>query len=353
MSQANIRLQLQNKKIIEEAGENMPSFEEIIGHKQMIEHLKNAIQLEKVSHAYIFEGEKGCGKKTVSEAFAAALQCEHQKEGTDACGTCRSCRQAANKNHPDIIHIVHEKPNSIGVEEIREQVVNDIQIKPYSSKYKIYIISEAEKLTAQAQNALLKTIEEPPSYGIIILLTNNASVLLPTILSRCVVLSMKPAADNLVKKYLMEHVEIPDYQADLCVAFAQGNVGKAVRLAASENFNEIKSAALHLLKNAKTMEISDIIASVKAISEYKIDIQDYLDLLAVWYRDVLYFKATKDINGLIFQDQYKDIMKQANESSYEGIEEIVEGIKKANIRLKANVNFDLTMQLLFLQIKEN
>lgn len=101
------------------------------------------------------------------------------------------------------------------------------------------------------------------------------------------------------------------------------------------------------------MEMSDIIASVKAISEYKIDIQDYLDLLAVWYRDVLYFKATKDINGLIFQDQYKDIMQQANESSYEGIEEIVEGIKKANIRLKANVNFDLTMQLLFLQIKEN
>ena len=92
---------------------------------------------------------------------------------------------------------------------------------------------------------------------------------------------------------------------------------------------------------------------MKAISEYKIDIQDYLDLLAVWYRDVLYFKATKDINGLIFQDQYKDIMQQANESSYEGIEEIVEGIKKANIRLKANVNFDLTMQLLFLQIKEN
>ena len=169
----------------------MPNFEEIIGHKQMIEHLKNAIQLDKVSHAYIFEGEKGCGRKTVAEAFAAALQCEHQKEGTDACGTCKSCRQAASKNHPDIIHIVHEKPNSIGVEEIRQQVVNDIQIKPYNGKYKIYIISEAEKMTAQAQNALLKTIEEPPAYGIIILLTDNASSLLPTILSRCVVLSMK------------------------------------------------------------------------------------------------------------------------------------------------------------------
>ncbi|MCI7812423.1 MAG: DNA polymerase III subunit delta' [Lachnospiraceae bacterium] len=331
----------------------MPNFEEIIGHKQMIEHLKHAIQLDKVSHAYIFEGEKGCGKKTIAEAFAAALQCEHQKEGTDACGICKSCKQAASKNHPDIIHIMHDKPNSIGVEEIREQVVNDIQIKPYSGKYKIYIISEAEKMTVQAQNALLKTIEEPPAYGIVMLLTDNASVLLPTILSRCVVLSMKPAADNLVKKYLMEHVQIPDYQADLCVAFAQGNVGKAIRLATSENFNEIKAAALDLLKHAKEMEMSEIIASVKAVSEFKIDIQDYLDLLAVWYRDVLYFKATKDINGLIFQDQYKDISKQAKQSSYEAIEQIVEGLKKANIRLKANVNFELTMELLFLQIKEN
>ena len=120
---------------------------------------------------------------------------------------------------------------------------------------------------------------------------------------------MKPAADNLVRKYLMEHVHIPDYQADLCVAFAQGNVGKAIRLAASENFNEIKAAALHLLKNAKDMEMNELIAAVKAVSEFKIDISDYLDLLAVWYRDVLYFKATKDINGLIFQDQYRDILK--------------------------------------------
>lgn len=331
----------------------MPSFEEIIGHRQMIEHLQHAIQLDKVSHAYIFEGEKGCGKKTMAEAFAAALQCERQEDGTDACGTCKSCKQAASKTHPDIIHVIHDKPNSIGVEEIRKQVVNDILIKPYYGKYKIYIISDAEKMTAQAQNALLKTIEEPAAYGIIMLLTDNASSLLPTILSRCVVLSMKPAADNLVRKYLMEQLKIPDYQADLCVAFAQGNLGKAIRLATSENFNEIKAAALHLLKNIKEMEMSEIIASTKAISEFKIDIQDYLDLLAVWYRDVLYFKATKDINGLVFQDQYRDISKQANKSSYEGIEKIVEGIKKANIRLKANVNFDLTMELLFLLIKEN
>lgn len=171
-----------------------------------------------------------------------------RKRDRRAAGKCRSCRQAESGNHPDIIRITHEKPNSISVDEIREQLVNDVQIKPYSSRYKIYIIPEAEKMTVQAQNALLKTIEEPPAYAIILFLTTNASSLLQTILSRCVVLNMKPVSDRQVKNYLMEHVQIPDYQADICVAFSHGNIGKAVELASSDNFNEIKAAALHLVK---------------------------------------------------------------------------------------------------------
>ena len=102
---------------------------------------------------------------------------------------------------------------------------------------------------------------------------------------------MKPVADDKVKQYLMEHVQVPDYEADVCVAFAQGNIGKAVQLATSDSFNEIKNSALHLLKNVSKMEINDIIATVKSVSEFKIDIQDYLDFLAVWYRDILYFKG--------------------------------------------------------------
>ena len=154
-------------------------------------------------------------------------------------------------------------------------------------------------------------------------------------------------------KYLMEHVEVPDYQADIAVAFAQGNIGKAVKLATSEYFNEIKNAALHILKNAPRMDISEISAAVKGISEYKVDIQDYLDFLAVWYRDILYFKATRDSNGLIFKDELNVITDQINKSSYEGIENILRGLQTAKTRLNANVNFDLTMELLFLLIKEN
>ena len=104
-------------------------------------------------------------------------------------------------------------------------------------------------MTVQAQNALLKTIEEPPSYAVIFLLTENAEVLLPTIRSRCVMLKLRNIKDKLIKKYLMEEMEIPDYKADICTAFAQGNMGRAIMLATSEHFNEIKEEAVQLFKN--------------------------------------------------------------------------------------------------------
>ena len=153
----------------------MSNFKSIIGHEQIIDHLSTALKNNKISHAYIINGDNGTGKHILAEAFAKALQCE-TGDG-DSCGMCHSCLQAESKNHPDIIEVTHEKSGSIGVDDVRSQINNDIIIKPYSSKYKIYIVDEAEKLTPQAQNALLKTIEEPPEYGVILLLTNSMSAL--------------------------------------------------------------------------------------------------------------------------------------------------------------------------------
>ena len=329
----------------------MAGFKDIIGHKREIAHLEQAIKAGKVSHAYIFNGDKGSGKKTLAEAFAMTLQCA--SEGEVPCGSCHSCRQAASGNHPDIIHVSHEKPASIGVEDIRSQLTGDIQIRPYNGKYKVYIINEAEKMTVQAQNAILKTIEEPPEYAVIILLTSNEQSFLDTIRSRCVVLNLKPVPDEQVKQYLMEQIQVPDYQADICVAFAQGNIGKAVRLASSDDFTAIKASAMSLIRNAGKMEISEIIDFVKDIQEYKISIQDYLDILALWYRDMVYYKATKDIDGIVFQDELRIIRETVKRCSYEGVEEVMQAIENAKTRLNANVNFDLTMELLFLVIKEN
>ena len=329
----------------------MAGFHDIIGHDDIIRHLKNAIETGKVSHSYIFTGEPGSGKKLLAGTFAAALQCESGE--SEPCMTCDSCKKVIGKNHPDIITVTHEKPGSISIDEVRDQVVRDVDIKPYCSPYKIYIMNEAEKMTPQAQNAILKTLEEPPEYAVIMLLTSNVNGLLPTILSRCVVLNMKPVADDLVRNFLMQQLQVPDYKAEVCVAFARGNIGKAKSLASSEDFDNIKNEALSLLKYIQDMDLSEITAAIKKITEYKLQINDYLDLIAIWYRDVLLFKATSDVNHLVFREEISAIRRVAQRSSYEGIEEVIEALDKAKRRLDANVNFDLTMELLMLEIKEN
>ena len=208
-------------------------------------------------------------------------------------------------------------------------------------------------MTVQAQNALLKTIEEPPQYAVLMLLTENAEALLPTINSRCVMLRLRYIKDKLIKKYLMESLKVPDYKADLCTAFAQGNMGHAIMLANSEHFNEIREAAVHLLRHVHDMELSEIVEAVNSVTAFKLEITDYLDIIAVWYRDVLLYKATRDMDTVVFKDQIDDIREQARKSSYEGIQLIISSLDKAKARLKANVNFDLVMELLFLTMKEN
>lgn len=329
----------------------MNGFKDVVGHRDIIQYIQNAVGQNKVSHAYILNGERGSGKKMLAKLFAMTLQCESGE--SEPCGECRSCSQTANGNQPDIITIKHEKPGSISVDDIRGQLNGDIMIKPYSSPYKIYIIPEADLLTVQAQNALLKTIEEPPAYAIIFLLTENAESLLPTIRSRCVMLKLRNIKDKLIKKYLMEQMQIPDYQADICAAFAQGNMGRAIMLATSEHFNEIKEEAIQLLKYIDEMEIHEIVSALKEINKYKLEVTDYLDIITIWYRDILLYKATKDVGGIVFGDQFKYIKDKASKSSYEGIETILESIERAKMRLKANVNFDLVMELLLLTMKEN
>lgn len=329
----------------------MAGFKDIIGHEKIITHLQNAIGMDKISHAYIINGPDKSGKKMLAEAFAMALQCE--KGGREGCMECRSCKQALNHNQPDIISVLHEKPNTISVDDIRSQINNDIVIKPYSSKYKIYIVDEAEKMNVQAQNALLKTIEEPPAYAVILLLTANADSFLPTILSRCVTLNVKAVPDERIKKYLMKEFLIPDYQAEVCAAFAQGNVGKAILLASSADFNELKESVLQLMKRLSDIDLYEMTAAVKQIHEYKLSINDYFDLMMVWFRDILYFKAANDVNGLIYKDEVYEIKRQAEKRSYRGIETILEALEKAKLRLNANVNFDLVIELLLLTIKEN
>ena len=328
----------------------MMGFNNIIGHEEIIRHLKNAIEAGKISHSYIFTGEKGSGKKLLAGTFAATLQCE--AGGTEPCQKCDSCKKAMGKNHPDIIMVNHEKPGTITIDEIRDQVIHDVDIRPYYSPYKIYIIADADMMTPQAQNALLKTIEEPQEYAVIMLLTNNIGGLLPTIQSRCVRLDLKVVNDGLVKKYLMEHLHVPDYQAEIDASFAQGSIGKAKEAATSQEFAEMTQNALRILKYANTMEVYELSDAIKNLSAEKQNINDYLDIFQFWFRDVLMFKATREIDNLVFKQEINYIKEQAKVRSYENLEKILDSIQKTKVRLKANVNFELALELLFLTIRE-
>lgn len=327
----------------------MIGYSDIVGHRQIIEQLKKAASFDKVSHAYIFNGPKDSGKMMLAESFAMALQCEERDPC--GCGVCRSCRQAQGHNQPDIIYTTHEK-NLYSAEEIREQLVNDMEIKPYSSRYKIYIVDEAEKLSPVCQNIILKTIEEPPAYGIVMLLTTNADSFLQTIRSRCVQMDLKAVPSAEIREYLMTKHRIPDYQANIATAFAQGNAGRAITLATSGDFREKKESLIQLVRRIDGTDIYRLSDIVKELEIYQNDMYDYLDLMQVWYRDVLYYKATGSTRGFIFLDEAGEIKKQADKIGYEGLEQAFCAIETARARLRANGNFALTMELLLLEIKE-
>ena len=296
----------------------MFSFSEIVGHEQIKEHMQAAIRDKKPFHAYLFQGEEGVGKEALARTFAAGLQC--QSESADKpCKECVSCRQMESGNQPDVIWVTREKA-SLGVDEIREQLCNTMDIKPFSSPYKIYLVPEAEKMTEAAQNALLKTIEEPPEYGIVILMTSNISALLPTIQSRCLTMEFRPLSTAVVESFVKEHCQVPDYQARASAAFAQGNLGKAMRYAKSEDFIERKDHIISLLRHVEQMDLSEMLAVIKDLGTRKDEVRDYIDLMVLWYRDVLLFKATKDINQLLFQDEASYISREASHRSYEKIE---------------------------------
>ena len=326
-------------------------FEETIGHEDTVSYIQNSIRNGKVSHAYIFSGERGSGKKLLASLFAATLQCK--EGGTDPCGNCVSCKKAFTDSHPDIIYVTHEKPNVISVDEIREQVVDTAQIRPYESEYKIYIIDEAQKMNPQAQNALLKTIEEPPEYVIVMLLASNAEMLLSTIRSRCTVLDVKPVQTDKVKAYLMKNLHVSEREADIVSAYADGNIGKARQAVLSEDFEQMMGKCLNLVTKTDEMSINQCISAALAIAKDKQNINVCLHIFTLWYKDVLTFKATKDVDSLIFKNKIESLTYRAEHSSYEGLENILNAINVAGTRIRANVNAETTMELLFLTIMEN
>ena len=239
------------------------TFDTIIGQDHIREHLRATLTSGRVSQAYLFTGENMSGKEFIARIFANALVCEHPEDGYEPCGKCKSCIQAASANHPDIITVSHDKATVLSVDCIRTEVVDTMGIKPYSSKYKIYIIRDGEMMTEEAENALLKTIEEPPEYGIIIIITKQLEKLLPTIQSRCVIINTKPVKEKDIRDYLSNELGIEEEKITFAIEYGQGNLGKAILLATNEEYEGLVRSVIDLECNIFDMTLDEISEAIK------------------------------------------------------------------------------------------
>ena len=332
----------------------MRGFAGVYGNELIKEQLKGSVRDGRIQHAYMLTGERGSGKKTMTEAFLLELFCKDRDEATgEPCLKCPECKKIISGNHPDIIYVAHEKEKTISVDDIREQIADTVDIRPYSAKYKVYVIPESEKLSVQAQNALLKTLEEPPEYVIIILLASDDKQLLDTIRSRVVIEKMKPLTDSTIRGYMQRELKAEGEKLDICVAFARGNLGRAVELYESEVFSDWYQRLMKITRSIKQMSSTDMRIEIAKLRETCPDLMDALNLLELWYRDLMMYMVTKDMNGLVFCTEAKTLMSMASLSSYDGVWEIMNRIQVCRERLMANVNPELSLELLFLTMKEN
>lgn len=324
-------------------------FTDIIGQDELKGHLMGAIKRSAPRQAYIFEGERYSGKKLISGIFAAALQCE--KGDVEPCNECHSCKMAESLSHPDIIRVTHERPNEIVVDEIRSQVVEDVSLRPYYGPYKIYIIDEADRMNMAAQNALLKTLEDPPDYAVIMLLAESSEGFLSTIRSRCMKLSVVPVDDERLMKWIGSRHRLPEYETRIIAAFASGNPGKADRLASGEEFEAARNRVSGLLAHIdeqpadRLLEEGEILAS-----EYGSRLSELFDFFVIWYRDVLLYKALNDKEHLVWQEEAYAISRAAGKLSYSRIKGCFADISYARRQLAARVTAQRVIQQLLIRL---
>ena len=280
-------------------------FEKIIGNKPIREMLTKSIENDTLSHSYLFIGIQGIGKKLIAKEFAKKILCLEKK----TVDNCKSCMELEGNNHPDFMCIEPEG-NSIKIEQIRF-LQKKIQEKPIISNRKVYIIDDADTMTTEAQNCLLKTLEEPPEFATIILIGNNENAFLPTIKSRCMILTYQPIEEKEIQQYMQIHYGITNITSNQLAMF-QGSIGKAILLKdKQEQYHKIEDMIAGLNKN----DLLTIMQLAEPLYKAKDEIFEILE-----YINILLLKLAKE-NYL-----------------YTNCIEIVENTKK---RLKQNANYDM------------
>ena len=325
----------------------MYTFEEIRGNTPLVEQLRRSAASGRSSHAYLFLGGAGAGKRLIANTFAKALQCEGEKR---PCDSCKSCHAFNHGNHPDVIYFQPLKNGkTYTIEDVREQLLETVDLKPFQYEKKIYIIEKADTLNIQSQNALLKTLEEPPAHAVFLLLAERAEAFLPTILSRVVVMKIRPLSAETIADYLMQAGHLAE-ESHILSSYAQGRIGQALELVEDEGFREMRQDIPGKLEVLPSMSEGDAYLLAKDLEGYKNDLR-FLDIMELWYRDLLTAKSLRE-EGYLIQRDKKDAIFRAAKEPAALLAKKAAAVRTARMRLAQNANFRLTMEVMLMDLKE-
>jgi DNA polymerase-3 subunit delta' len=329
----------------------MIDFEKILGQEKPIQILKNIIKYNRIGHAYLFTGEEGIGKKMAAIAFAKAINCTNLSENQNSCNKCASCLKVERAIHPDF-SIISPLDSVITIGQIRE-IKKSIYWQPLESRKKIILIDDAHRMNTEASNSLLKILEEPPEFAVLILITAAPNILLPTIISRCSKLIFKPVIEEQQKKILARmNLSVDQKNLEKILLLSAGSPGKAIQLATEQWKMEKKNQYIDWLVKMKPEKmIYGIFESDREMTANTTNsFLDFIEIMVFWFRDILFLKIGLEQDKLYFSDRLEDLINFAKYYSQERLLFILEYLIEIPEKLEKHINQKTLLENILIQI---
>lgn len=307
---------------------------DFIGHEALINNFKQRCLKNTLSHAHLIAGEDGVGKGKLANILAKFI-----------------LNGYLDREYVDIINYSSEK-SSFGVDDVRD-IIEEVYKKPFEKDKKVIIIHEGNKLTIQAQNALLKTIEEPPKGVYIIILCESLELILDTIKSRCEIYKLKP----LTKSELYEYIKIKKFNYDeneikSAIAFSEGVPGRIDRYFNDDKLRELRNNIVILIKNLNKNDLEDILQQEESFSNLKNDKEEVLNIFGLFIRDILINKEIENEEFIINSDKLEDIKELTKEMSFKKLNNMIKTIEEARRNIKSNVSWGMTLRVMLMGFME-
>jgi DNA polymerase-3 subunit delta' len=331
-------------------------FHSIIGHQRPIKWLQTAVETHHLGHAYIFHGEPAIGKRRTAIALTQLLLCEypHSDSAPDACGTCRSCYQVEQAIHPDCVIIQPEdgqkQTPKIKIDQIRA-IEHLVIYRPLIGSHKVCLIDDADTMTIEAANALLKTLEDPPDHCLFLLISSRPEHLLPTIRSRCITLRFSPLPIDDIAGFLTQHSTMKAHDCTLVSTFSQGRPGQALHMDPEDLKIKLRQYwtllfGEHLTSAAQIFDISDSLVKSHQVPEAIYWFQQGL-------RDLLLLSVDESNSPIFYRDQESTLRQLAQRITPSAILDLSQELHQLERGQQRNLNMQIGLEQFFFHLQDH